>query len=1085
VAKRLGPYRLLRVLGQGSFGVVYEALREGSQTPVALKVLLGVEHLDQEDLQRFWLEGQIACRLQEEGVVGALDMGNADGQVYLAMEFVPGETLADRLVRGPMELPEALALVRCLSRTMARVHRAGVLHRDLKPANVILDSRTGRPRITDFGLARDPSLLRSLTKSGDLLGTPAYMAPEQVRGSRDLDHRVDVYALGAILYECVTGRRVHQGGNLWEIFDQITTEPVAPPSSLRSELPPALDAVCARALAKDAGERTMNCDALSEDLSALLAGEGPAPDRPRSTRLRWLALMALVAVGSAGAALVFKEAGTPTAAPTQRPPALEPSASQPPPPSDVLEAARRARALLSTSEHTVEHTAEVQDLALTWAPAARAHPAAALDALGSEDLEALAKLLEQLGSEAHAKDRERIAELRARRWLAAAKAVPTLLALENALQSAKHVARQAGLEEWVERVNEAHPLLLVQRGHYAAARKHLTPRVEGLKRDHPWRLLLCDTLPGSRLGELKAAGLYAQLAKTAAGTPTGLVAQAMRRLALADPRQELSAAEREKHRAQAERAAQSALARDPQLASARWALAFALTLRRAREAVELWAQARRLAPRDSRVAWLEARALRQRRFESKAHARERSSAPPDLAKDARDQRRPPPAPEARARDRYLELTQGASSYARADYLRSRGWERVVSHDPGARADLQEVIQTRPFDARAQFGLALLAIRLGEQDAGDRLMLAAALAPEPHPTGGPGLWEFTQDLSPLEAEEVLDALGRPTRFAAQIGALPEAHRRPLAWTVQLAVSAGQSHAKVAEALKAAAALEPDHPLSALLRLRIAVGRGLFPESELALRACRATGAPEGATTLLEADLSARRGRIRDAAKLYAKVAQGEGYEAEFAQAELHLLRGELSEARALSASLAQQHPGAARVALILGTTLVHDKPTQALMLAARARALLGDLDARSIALQLRAHTACVLEEKSRLWMPKILAQAIPSLTPSAFARLAVVDSMLRFADRDPGGYREFAQQALARLILREPEYPLARVYAGRMLLETKASPQEVLAAWKQFRDGDPFTRIPPRDLTEFRRQHPASAAALASLTPSAR
>jgi hypothetical protein len=176
---------------------------------------------------------------------------------------------------------EAARLVAEVARAVAYAHEQGVLHRDLKPANIILETNTGRPRVTDFGLARDRSLARSLTRSGDVVGTPAYAAPEQLRGDKTVDGRADVYALGVILYECVTGRRPFVGANVVELGEAVLRGRLRPPRELLPALPEALDAIVVRALARERDQRTPSARALTDELDAFVESQRPAAKAER------------------------------------------------------------------------------------------------------------------------------------------------------------------------------------------------------------------------------------------------------------------------------------------------------------------------------------------------------------------------------------------------------------------------------------------------------------------------------------------------------------------------------------------------------------------------------------------------------------------------------------------------------------------------------------------------------------------------------------------------------------------------------------------------------------------------------------
>ena len=263
----LGPYRLHEELGRGANGVVYLAEREGRK--VALKVLLPTGVDDPEAVVRFQLEADVARKLDDPGVIRVYDAGREGNHYYFAMEYCAGPTLRKRLKLGkPYEVEAACRLLSQLARTVAHAHSMEILHRDIKPANIILDpEQGGRPRITDFGLARDRSLLRSLTETGTIMGTPLYMSPEQLRGEKDVDGRADVYSLGVILFQCLTGEPPHQADNRIELTKLVLYEDAPPPSRLRPDLPPWLDDVCLRALAKDRDARS-TAEELLEDLEA-------------------------------------------------------------------------------------------------------------------------------------------------------------------------------------------------------------------------------------------------------------------------------------------------------------------------------------------------------------------------------------------------------------------------------------------------------------------------------------------------------------------------------------------------------------------------------------------------------------------------------------------------------------------------------------------------------------------------------------------------------------------------------------------------------------------------------------------------
>ena len=296
--RRLGGYELHEELGRGNNGVVYLARRAGLERRFALKVLLGAAAGDEESRQRFELEAQIASKLDHPGIITVYDVGREGEHCYYVMEYCEGPTLAEQVREGPLEPRRAAEVVAQLAEALALAHERQVVHRDIKPANVIIDRRDGRARITDFGLARDRELAESMTRTGDILGTPYYMAPEQLRGERPLDGRADVYALGVILYECLSGRRPYTAKSPFELGQRVFAGDCTAISELAPSVPPPLEAIQRRAMAVDKEERYDGASALAEDLRAYLDGRPPRAlaqlaDQPerggtRRARARWV-----------------------------------------------------------------------------------------------------------------------------------------------------------------------------------------------------------------------------------------------------------------------------------------------------------------------------------------------------------------------------------------------------------------------------------------------------------------------------------------------------------------------------------------------------------------------------------------------------------------------------------------------------------------------------------------------------------------------------------------------------------------------------------------------------------------------------
>jgi serine/threonine protein kinase len=270
----LPGYEILAELGRGGMGVVFKARHVALDRTVALKMILAGDAATPDDLARFRREARAFARLDHEHIVRIHDYGEADGRPYFVMEFVAGGTLRQRLAGNPLDPDAATRLVGRLAQAAHHAHANGVVHRDLKPANVLM-TPDGSPKVADFGLARYLDETSDLTRTGALLGSPAYMAPEQVEGRPgDIGPATDVWALGAILYECLTGRPPFPGSNVFAILDRIRTAAPDPPHHVNPAVPVRLSDICGRCLEKRPADRYPSAEALADEL----AGVGTSND---------------------------------------------------------------------------------------------------------------------------------------------------------------------------------------------------------------------------------------------------------------------------------------------------------------------------------------------------------------------------------------------------------------------------------------------------------------------------------------------------------------------------------------------------------------------------------------------------------------------------------------------------------------------------------------------------------------------------------------------------------------------------------------------------------------------------------------
>jgi tRNA A-37 threonylcarbamoyl transferase component Bud32 len=271
--RHFGDYELLEEIARGGMGVVYKARQVSLNRIVALKMILAGQLASEEDVQRFHTEAEAAANLDHPGIVPIHEIGQHGGQHFFSMGYIEGESLSDRVKDGPLAPQEAAQLMHQIADAVQFAHERGVIHRDLKPANVLIDAK-GQPKVTDFGLAKQVEGDSGLTATGQVMGTPSYMPPEQASGkSEAIGPAADIYSLGAVLYCLLTGRPPFQSTSPMDTLMQVLEQEPVPPRSLNPEIPKDLETICLKCLEKEPRRRFASAGELCDELARYQSGE--------------------------------------------------------------------------------------------------------------------------------------------------------------------------------------------------------------------------------------------------------------------------------------------------------------------------------------------------------------------------------------------------------------------------------------------------------------------------------------------------------------------------------------------------------------------------------------------------------------------------------------------------------------------------------------------------------------------------------------------------------------------------------------------------------------------------------------------
>jgi serine/threonine-protein kinase PpkA len=320
--QRFGGYEILDELGSGGMGRVYRAKNLTLERVVALKMLAPAFSADEDFVRRFLKEARSAARLNHPNIVQIYDFGNVEGIYYLAMEYVSGESLRAYVKRQKFSEKAGIAVMREAVRALGVAHAEGIVHRDIKPDNIMLTVK-GELKLVDLGIAKRLDEDQDLTQTGQAVGTPQYISPEQIRGLR-VDARADIYSLGATFYHLLTGRPPYKGTSAAVVMTLHLTEPLPDPRTFEPSLSEGVCRVLRKMLAKERDERYLDVAALDRDLYKLQLGQTPEPEEPSETAIA-------TAISASGPG--FDLAGTPPPFVTTPVPSPAPAAAATPAPS--------------------------------------------------------------------------------------------------------------------------------------------------------------------------------------------------------------------------------------------------------------------------------------------------------------------------------------------------------------------------------------------------------------------------------------------------------------------------------------------------------------------------------------------------------------------------------------------------------------------------------------------------------------------------------------------------------------------------------------------------------------------------------